>query len=128
MNSFKEKIRQFMIGRYGIDEFGRDLQYLVMILVLLSFFTHNRLFHLLVWGCIIYTYYRMFSKDIQKRIQENNKYVEKKKKFLSSFSGKDSKVKIYKCPVCGQKVRVPKGKGKISIHCPKCNNDFIKRT
>lgn len=114
-----------MVGRYGFDDFGRDLQYLAMILVLMSFFIHNRLFHLLVWACIIYTYYRMFSKNIQKRMMENNKYLEKKNQFLSSAK---STTKIYKCPVCGQKVRVPKGKGKISIHCPKCNHDFIKRT
>ena len=36
--------------------------------------------------------------------------------------------KFYTCGQCGQKVRVPKGKGKIEITCPKCRNTFIKRT
>ena len=79
-------------------------------------------------------YFRMFSKNLSKRYQERNSFLE----YSSKFKAKQEKRKrqqaqrksyaFFKCPSCKQKVRVPKGKGKISIHCPKCGVDFIKKS
>ena len=118
MNNWRNKLYRFMQGRYGrIDELGRFLMYLLFGLLLV----------------LIYDYYRILSKDISARYQENQHYIQAREKVRTKWnkltgSHGDSTHRIYKCPTCGQKVRVPKGKGKISIHCPNCNCNFIKRT
>ena len=87
----------------------------------------------------LFTFYqfvseRMFSRNISRRSAENQKYMKIHYKFMSRFNKvrariKDSKThRIFKCPSCGQKIRVPKGKGRISIKCPKCRIEFIKKT
>ena len=123
MNNWRDKLYRFMQGRYGrIDELGRFLMYLLFGLLLVSFFVRSSIFSLLILLVLIYDYYRILSKDIQAREKVRTKW----NKLTGSHT--DSTHRIYKCPTCGQKVRVPKGKGKISIHCPNCNCNFIKRT
>ena len=83
---------------------------------------------------IFYTYFRMFSRNIYKRAAENEKYM----RILGSWRNKVANEKnlagqrkyyhFYKCPGCGQRIRIPKGHGKIQIRCPKCNATFIRRS
>ena len=89
---------------------------------------------LLGWVMIIYCYFRMFSRNVSKRYAENEAFlagVYKIRNFFRSQKGlwKQRKVyHIYKCPGCRQKIRIPKGKGKIEIRCPKCGTTFIKKS
>ncbi len=125
MNTLLEKFRKFMVGRYGIDELGKTIMNVLMGLILVSFFVRFHFLRLIIWVGIFYMFYRMFSKDISARYQENQKFLAWKQNKINRASSPD---KIYQCPKCGQKVRVPKGKGKIAIRCPKCNHEFVKRT
>ena len=83
---------------------------------------------------IIYTYYRVLSRDYAKRSAENQKYLAKTQKIRMRFQKEKGMMEqrkthhIYKCPGCGQKIRIPRGKGKIEIECPKCHVKFIKRS
>jgi ribosomal protein L37AE/L43A len=71
---------------------------------------------------MIWAIFRSFSRNVYKRYQENHR-------FLLFFDRlKDRKHKIFQCPRCRQMVRVPRGKGKIAITCPKCRERFIKKT
>ena len=76
----------------------------------------------------------VFSKNIKKRCEEERMYMEAKDRLFRFCKGdksiiSDSKThKIYRCPQCRQKIRVPRGKGKIEITCPTCRTKFIKRT
>lgn len=126
MGSFREKVSRFMQGRYGMDDLGRFTMMVILVLVAASILFQSGILNLCVCAGLIYCYYRAFSRNIAKRYEENQKFLGWKSRILSK--GGDKTVRIFKCPTCGQKVRVPKGKGKISIHCPKCNTDFIKRT
>lgn len=134
MDRLRDKIMRFMQGRYGVDELSRFLSIALMVLVVLNMFLRSSLINLLVLAGLIWLYYRMMSKDYSKRYEENRKFLDLRYRFNAKknqmFSGQkaDKTVRIFKCPTCGQKVRVPRGKGKISIHCPKCNTDFIKRS
>ena len=103
-----------MYGRYGLDSFGKFTIIVSLVLMLLANFVPARLgsvLSLLCWALLIYTYFRMFSRQTYKRACENQAYHH-----------------IYKCPTCKQKIRVPKGKGRIEIRCPKCNTTFIKKS
>ena len=83
---------------------------------------------------LVYVYYRMFSRNMSKRSAENQWYLKKEMKVRSWWQRRKQlfagcrDYKIFKCPKCGQKLRVPRHKGKIAIHCRKCGEEFIRKT
>ena len=129
-----DRFRNFMYGRYGIDAFGKFTVALAFILILLANITDSGLVSTLSWACLFYAYFRMFSKNIYKRAQENQLYLSKTANIRSWFYKQKNQFaqrkthRIYKCPTCRQKIRVPKGKGRIEIRCPKCSTKFIKKS
>lgn len=129
----KEKLRQFMSGRYGTDQLSRFTMICALIALVINTFTHLRLMYYLAWVLLILTYFRALSRNYQARYAENMKFMALRGKvtaFLKPYlpTRTDSAHRIFKCPACKQKVRVPRGRGKISISCPKCHTSFIKRT
>ncbi len=132
----RESFSRFMVGRYGMDYLGRFLIYLSMGLMIVSLFFPRTMFYWLALAILIYSYFRMFSRNTNKRYQENLKYLELKNRVKAFFRGKgfggrakqDPTKKIFRCPGCRQKVRVPRGKGTILITCPKCKAQFQRRT
>lgn len=130
----KEKFLRFMNGRYGFDSFGRFTLIVSIILVLLSNFRRSNFLNLLCWLLLIYTYYRMFSRQIEKRSKENQKFLASTASIRRWYYKQKNLMQqrkthhIYRCPNCKQQIRVPKGKGKIEIRCPKCNHTFIKNS
>jgi DNA-directed RNA polymerase subunit RPC12/RpoP len=134
----KEKLIRFMQGRNGADTLSKVLLVAGLVAVFLSALLTGSfagmLFYLLGWVMIIYCYFRMFSRNVSKRYAENEAFlagVYKIRNFFRSQKGlwKQRKVyHIYKCPGCRQKIRIPKGKGKVEIRCPKCGTTFIKKS
>lgn len=130
----KEKFIRFMYGRYGMDSLGKFTIGAGLVAIFLSTFFRWRFLPLLSWILIITAYYRMFSRNIYKRSAENQKYLQKTAKirsFLANQKNIWSQRKthhIYTCPSCRQKIRIPRGKGRIEIRCPKCGATFIKKS
>ena len=134
MNRFKDKMARFMYGRYGMDQLSRNLSLICLVLLIVTMFVRNNVIYMIALVGIVYTYFRVFSRNISRRSDENEKYL----RFHYKVVGKLNKIKfritdskthrIFRCPSCSQKIRVPRGKGKISIKCPKCRIEFIKRT
>jgi len=128
----KEKFRQFMTGRYGMDDLGRVLNIAVLILLIISLFTGS-LILLVAVALMVYTYFRMLSRNVNKRAAENYAFLRLKNRFLGWFRERKNRFKqrkeyrFYKCPSCSQVMRVPKGKGKITITCPKCGNRITRK-
>lgn len=130
----KEKFRQFMVGRYGMDQLGQFLLGVGVIVMLLSTVLGNAVLSAISFILLIICYMRMFSRDNNKRYNENQKYLVQKDKFLGLFKnfknkrGQNKNYHIYSCPTCKQKIRIPKGRGKICITCPKCHAEFIRKS
>ena len=134
----KEKLIRFMQGRYGIDQLSKFLLITGLAVVLLSaFFGETAVsmrLYIFGWGVVIYCYFRIFSRNVQKRYAENQAYLMKTYKIRNWFQNQKNiwqqrKVyHIYTCPSCKQKIRIPKGKGKIEVRCPKCGTTFIKKS
>ena len=133
-NNWKNKMMQFMQGRYGADQMGQMLSAVSMVFLIISLFSRNQAWFLLAVIGIVYNYFRMFSKNISKRYAENQKYLKmtagNRRKLASSKSQLAQRkiYHIYRCPGCKQKIRVPRGRGKIEIRCPKCNTRFVKKS
>lgn len=130
----KQKLQQFMMGRYGVDQLSRVLLFLSLGILVVSMLTRWSLLYLLALLLLGYVYFRMFSRNVQKRYAENQKFlnfryrlVAKKDAQKKQWAQRDV-YRYFKCPNCKQKVRVPKGKGRICITCPKCRIEFIKKT
>ncbi|MBR7122009.1 MAG: hypothetical protein IKC95_00910 [Oscillospiraceae bacterium] len=118
--------RRFMQGRYGTDKLNIAILTAGVIACVLAMVLQlpvvNGLLTLLSYACMVWAIFRMLSRQTYKRYEENRKYL----RFIERI--KDRSHRYYDCPRCRQTVRVPRGKGKISISCPKCKEKFIKKT
>lgn len=126
MKTIKQKLQQFLRGRYGVDRLNKHLQYFFFIMLLLSVFTKNMVFYGLSILILVLLYFRTFSRQIYKRTQENLKYTRFLNKIKNFFKRiKDlPKYKYVRCPNCHQQLRVPRGKGNITITCSRCHTRF----
>ncbi|NMB08900.1 MAG: hypothetical protein GX981_11005 [Tissierellia bacterium] len=130
MNWFKK----FMTGRYGVDQLSWILIGLSILISLLSRLMDSKILAVLYIIPLVMVFYRMFSKNIAKRYQENMVFLNKwnliKRKINKIIQRiKDLKhYKYYKCSNCKQTLRVPRRKGKIAITCPKCKTVMIKKS
>ncbi len=125
-------LRNFMYGRYGVDQFGNFLFVTYIIMAVLSLFFPFLSF--ICYGLIIYTLFRMLSKQYYKRRAENDWFLQKTEGIRKFFRRQQNKWKYrkthkyLKCPHCHQYLRVPKGKGEITVTCPSCHQQFDQRT
>lgn len=126
MTQLSSAFRRFMHGRYGSDKlsvalvwasFGAFILSMLIPIAIVDLVLMAVYYALLGWAI-----FRMLSRNTYKRYQENRKYL----LFLERLKDKDHK--HFDCPRCHQPVRVPRGKGKISITCPKCQEKFIRKS
>ena len=127
-----------MIGRYGVDQLGQFMISAALVLIVINLFVRaalpSMILDLLEMALLAAMYFRMFSRNVGKRFAENQAYMRRRfyvtefwKKIKFRFT-EGRKYRIFKCPNCSQKIRIPRGHGKVSIRCPKCGVDFVKKT
>lgn len=125
--------RQFMYGRYGFDPLSGFWLVLSMVL---NFLGRLLGFLPLRWAAqlfILIALYRMMSRNIPKRQAENARFLELARPWAAwgrqkVLQFKDKDHKYFSCPKCGQQMRVPRGKGKLSITCRGCGHVFQKKS
>lgn len=134
MQKFTIKLQQFMAGRYGSDHFSLFLSVLGLIFAFLGNFKALRFFYFIGLGIIIYGLWRAMSKNFEARRKELNRFLrwsEKPRAELKLLGNKlrDRKThRYFKCKSCKTVLRVPKGRGKIEVTCPKCRAKEIRKT
>ena len=126
MEKFRNFIRHFMAGRYGTDKLNIAILTAGVVVCFLGMFMIfapiKLLFSTLSWVLMFWAIFRTLSRNTYKRYQENRRFL----RLLEQL--KDRQHRYYTCPRCRQTIRVPRGKGKIAITCPKCKEKFIKKT
>ena len=133
----RERLLQFMSGRNGNDALNRFLLTTDFVLIILSVI-FSKSFSCFLMPLIVIllgiTYYRMLSRDLVRRSDENYKYLRAKDKMLVHFRLikerwiQRKEYKFFICPACKATLRVPKGRGKVKIVCRKCGNSFTGKT
>ncbi|MGN0784967.1 MAG: hypothetical protein ACI4MR_04800 [Candidatus Aphodomorpha sp.] len=134
----KKWLAKVMVGRYGVDQLTNAMLVLSMVLLVVALFFGNSIVNTILWALavllLVAGYYRIFSKKTSQRYQENQKYLRLRNRITGRFRSMKERLKqrkthrFFKCPQCGVTVRVPKGKGKIKITCPKCKTAFVRNT
>lgn len=137
----RNRFQDFMYGRYGNDQLNQFLSIIALVVLVVNLFVRIPFLWLGALALLIWTYFRMLSRNTSRRYAENERFLG----FISRFrrgggyggrTAADRRARreerkyycYFMCPHCNQKVRVPRGKGKIEITCPKCRTSFIKRT
>ncbi len=133
----RQRLAKWMMGRNGMDALNRLLSVLTLILLIVSMFVHGYaariLWSLAVLGLIV-VYFRMLSRNVYRRQQENGAYLRQRYKVTSAWRGAVDRwhqrhdYRFFKCPSCRTRLRVPRGKGKINIVCRKCGTSFQRKT
>ena len=125
------KIRGFLYGRNGFDDLAKHTMIASIIVFLIYGFWPQGLvkfiFSVISYTLMGYSYFRILSKNIYKRVQENKKYLGAIKITKTRWQQRKTH-KFFRCPKCKTWLRVPKGRGKITITCVKCSNKFEKRS
>ena len=124
--NFANSIQRFMMGRYGHDRLNVALLIVGVILTVISMFARSKLVVLvttmLSYVMLILALYRCFSRSTYKRYNENRRFL------LMMDRLKDRNNRYYACPKCRQTVRVPRGKGKITVTCRSCGASFQEKS
>ena len=115
-------LQRFMYGRNGSDQFSWALVLMGVLLCVISSLTDIGLLYVVGYVPLVFAIYRMYSRNLEKRHQENVRFLN----LLTRL--KDRQNRYFSCPSCRQMVRVPRGKGRINIRCPKCGRQFIRKT
>ena len=126
MNRFKQWLQRFMMGRYGTDKLNMWILGGGLVLCIISIFIAFPPVNLLLtagsYALMIWAIFRTFSRNTYKRYRENRRFL----MMLDRIKDRDHR--YFDCPKCRHPVRVPRGKGKIMITCPKCKEKFQRKT
>ena len=135
--NLRQRLQQFMYGRNGYDQLGRFLLIAAIVCAVLGMFLPQSVYPLFLavqYGALIWCLFRLMSRNIVRRQQENQWYLRKEwavRRWFRSLRDRwrqRKEYKFFRCPACHALLRVPRGKGKLSLTCRKCGNRFERKT
>ena len=127
---WQRKVAEWMRGRQGPDDLAIFCTNLAFVIVIVNLFARVSLLGWIALALIVYAVFRLQSKNLSARARENEKFLVAlgpARRWVQNPKAAIEETKKYKhvkCADCGQKVRVPRGKGKLRVTCPKCKKKF----
>ncbi len=126
---FRGKLQQFMYGRNGADALGNAALWASLAAWAVYLFTRFLPLYLVCLALIGYSLFRMFSRQVERRREENAKFLNAFRPLRRKCSNlscrlRDRDHRYFRCPNCGQQLRVPRGKGRIQVTCRSCGITF----
>ena len=140
----KQALRSFMSGRNGADQLSMALLWTGLGFYLLGTILGSSagtpalaivglILNAIGFAAYVFTIYRMFSRNLEKRRSENRRYLAmrerskvKRNQAKVRFQNR-KKYKYFKCPGCKAWLRVPRGTGVVTITCSRCHNSFTQK-
>lgn len=124
---------RFMAGRYGTDQLNNFMTVAYLILYVVSLLTRWSVLYWVVLVLLFVTLFRCLSRRVDRRRAENAKFLQWFRPAQRSFKNfrarvKDKDHRYFKCPNCKQQMRVPRGKGRITVHCRSCGATFEEKS
>ncbi|MGO5029673.1 hypothetical protein [Candidatus Agathobaculum pullicola] len=127
-------LRRFMAGRYGSDQLNHALLLLGLVLIIIEWISGWKWIGIFILALLFLCYFRIFSRNIQARYAENQWFLRRwgpvsnrLRNMILRFRDRKTH-RYFKCPQCKQRLRVPRGRGKINITCPHCHHQFIRKS
>ena len=134
LQRLKESLARFMTGRHGPDNLGMFTLIAGLACSILGSLTGLALLSLIGMALYVWTLFRMFSKNNEKRWEENRKYIElssnwktKASQFIKRMKNRRD-YKYFKCPICKVLLRSKRGSGEKDIICVRCGHEFKQKT
>lgn len=129
----RNRLQRMMIGRNGADHLALTVFTLSLILQVVQSFVGGGLLYLLSLVLLLYSFFRMFSRKVDKRRAENARFLAAVRPLRRRFStlrarAKDRDHRYFRCPNCKQQMRVPRGKGRIRVTCRACGASFEQKS
>ena len=129
----RQWLTRFMTGRYGMDQLNTAMMVLYIILYVIYLFTRWMILDFIVLVLLFVTIFRMLSRNLERRRAENTRFLQMVRPALRKFKScrsrmQDKEHRYFKCPNCGQQMRVPRGKGRITVHCRACGATFEEKS
>lgn len=133
----KQRLIRFMAGRHGNDQFNNFILIVSLVIMLIASFTGGTVSYILLGAALLlllYSYFRMFSRNVNRRREENGKYMRLRYKLQAALRLRRERwvqrkdYKFFTCPSCRTTLRVPRGHGKIKIVCRKCGSSFTGKS
>ena len=129
----RNALQRFMYGRYGSDQLNLFLLVAYLILLLLSGLPGLGGLELVSFAMMAYALFRTLSRNHGARRAENMKFLKLAGPVIRWYRLRrtilrDKEHRYFKCPNCGQQLRVPKGKGKITVTCRGCGVSFQEKS
>lgn len=129
----RRSLARFMAGRYGGDQLNLFLIVLYLMFYVVFLFTRLLVFELLGTVVLVFTLFRTLSRNLERRRAENNRFLQIVRPLWRKWSAfraraHDKEHRYFKCPNCGRYLRVPRGKGRITVTCRNCSVSFEEKS
>lgn len=130
----RQALARFMMGRHGADNLGMFTLLTGLVCSLLGSFTRVGILSVIGLALYIITLFRMFSRNHEKRVAENRKYIEltsgwktKIRQFTRRMKNRRD-YRYFKCPKCKVLLRMKRGSGEKDITCVRCGHQFRQKS